>query len=754
MKIYERFNAQLVENIPVELREKARWVCWKLEYREKERGSKIPVDPSTGRNASSTNSRTWGTFDEALSRFLAFPGLHGIGYVFHQSDGLTGIDFDDCVDAKTRELAAWAVPWVEKLATYTELSPSMEGLKLIIRGRPPGNLKRRNRIEMYSSERFFTVTGASYGEPRAIRDGQRELDELYEFVFQKDDATIATDGMVSPLSNEKLRQVREIPDATLLELAMKHKKFKALWEGSTAEYNDDESAATAALLAYLAYWTRGDGERIDRLFRASKLMRAKWNSRRGSSTWGRAEVANAVARATKYYDPAERVATALNDTANTSLFVSLYDQKFLYVDPWKEWLVWNETCWQRDANLAVLEATRTVQDELISVHGLAALLKDKPLATFVRQTGDGWRRAAIEKLARPSFSIGVEKLDADAMLLACANGVINLKTGELRAGRRDDLITRQVKVVFDAEATSPKFDEFLSEVMSGRAEMIEYLWRVLGYSLTGSYSERTFFILQGVGRNGKSTFVNVAQALLGEYARTAPISTFIKRQRPTDAPRDDIAFLAGTRMVVAQEADEEMTLDAALVKTLTGGDLFTARELYGKAFQFRPAFKLFLVTNHTPRIKESAQALWDRMHIVKFNYRIPEDRLDTQLTAKLLRELPGIFAKAVRGTQEWLERGLDPPPDVLEAKSELYEDVDILGQAFEELTITSPSARAPQTKLYRAYRAWATEQGIKYPVSAHTWNDRIRNLGYDEARADGAKIWTGLGLKADGGSTR
>lgn len=746
-KIYDKFDVSRSENIPLELRERDQWVCWKLEYREKDRASKIPVNPSTGRYADSADPKTWGKFSVALDRFLKSPGLQGVGFVFSENDPYTGVDFDDCIEPDQLGLLAWAKEWVEKLDTYAELSPSGRGIKLIVNGKPPGNLKRRNKIEMYSTKRFFTFTGLRYGSATEVRKAQRELDELYHFTFQQDDE-IAAAPQPSPLADEKLKRVRAISDDDLLAMALKGKKFAALWEGSAAGYSDDLSAATAALVALLVYWTRGDAVRVEKLFRRSKLMRKKWDEKRESTTWGRKEIETAIARATKFYDPGSGLSVLLNDSYNSALFTSLNDQRFLYVDEWREWLAWNGVCWQRSADLTVLEATFAVQDELKERHA-ADLPKDRALATFVKQSGEAWRRRAMIDLARPAFKAPPERFDQDAMLFAVQNGVIDLRRGELREGKRSDFVTKQASVSYDPDARCANFEEFLLEIMSGQPELVDYLWRVIGYCLTGSYSERTFFLLQGVGRNGKSTFMSVLQALLGQYARTASISTFTKRQRASEAPRDDIAHLVGARLVVAQEADEDMVIDGALVKTLTGGDLFTTRELYGKLFQFRPAFKLFLVTNHMPRIRESATAFWDRMHYVKFNYRVSDEKQDKQLTVRLLAELPGILARAVRGATEWLDRGLDPPPNVLEAKVELQETSNVMEQALRELCVSGAGTRVGQAELYREYRKFAEREGVYRPMSAQSWNQRLREQGYDQVTIDGRKTWQNLGLKVE-----
>lgn len=755
-KLYKRLQLADIAKLPKELLEVRQWVCWKLVQRESKL-TKVPVSPKNGRNVSVHDLGSFGSAIEAIQYFSQNPGIQGIGFVFTKNDPYVGIDIDDCRNMVTGDIFDFARDILEKINSYAEESPSGTGIHIIAKGTIAGKLKRRNRIEIYSSERFFTITAcplprvnnpADYYE--LIRECNKELAQLYESIFGKEEE--APDPSSTPMADRKLLVVQSIPDEKLLETAFEGRNgepFKKLWEGNASDYEDDLSRATAALLMHLAYWTRGDEARIDKLIRQSGLMRKKWTDRRGDTTWGWQEIGNAIAKQRQFYDPELKDMKLLNDTSNCELFSSIYKGQFAWVEKWGFWISWNEICWEEDATLEAYEATGTIQKEL-TTRLSSAELAEKGTLSFIKQTGESWRRSAIEKWSRPTLAIDYNKFNVDPMLLACANGVIDLRKGKLRAGRREDYITKHISVEYNSEAKCPRFEQFLSEIMLGDKEMVKYLWRVIGYSLTGSVSERTFFLLCGSGRNGKSTLMTVLKALLGQYTKTAAFTTFIKTKFQTNAPRDDVAQLVGSRLVVAQEADEEMVLDASLIKALTGGDAFQARFLYGRGFEYVPTFKLFLVTNHVPKIRESAHALWDRLHYIPFDYRVEENHIDGQLPMKLIGELEGILAKAVESAQDWYENGLLPPAKVLGAKEELQKRNDEFAESFSEIVVFSPNARAKHKDIHAAYKLWCTANNYT-PRSTHAMGKHLRGLGMlrEFVGAGNIKWWEGIGLKEE-----
>ena len=245
-----------IDDIPAELRQCAQWVTWRLELRNG-KATKVPYTID-GKRAKTTDRRTWSTFELAVQTYRN-EGCDGIGFVFGADDGFSGIDLDQCRGPDTGVIEPWAMEIIQTIGSYAEVSPSGTGVKIFLRGKIPGTRRRQGNIEMYDSGRYFTVTGHHLdGTPTTIESCQEQIDELHRRVFG------------SALPDE---------DTALIQKAMNAKngrKFKKLWEGNITGYPSD-SEADLALCSVLGFWTGNDAERIDRLFRESRLYRPKWD---------------------------------------------------------------------------------------------------------------------------------------------------------------------------------------------------------------------------------------------------------------------------------------------------------------------------------------------------------------------------------------------------------------------------------------------------------------------------------------------
>lgn len=283
------------------------WVVWKHEYRD--RWQKVPYDPVTGSDARTSDPATWGTYDAAIGT-LQKPAYDGVGFVFTEDDVYAGVDLDDCFNSETGELEQWAQEIVDALNSYTEISPSGNGVKIWIKGAKPGGRCRKKmddsggELEMYDSGRFFTFTGNDFYKNDDIEYRQQELTDLYWRLFPVTEDEEINTVVVEESSGHAL------DDAALLEKARSNKitgsKFRRLYdEGDTTGYRSDHSRADLALCGLLAFWTAKDPEEVDRLFRGSRLMRDKWNERRGNSTYGELTIEKAIKNCHKVYDPSK-----------------------------------------------------------------------------------------------------------------------------------------------------------------------------------------------------------------------------------------------------------------------------------------------------------------------------------------------------------------------------------------------------------------------------------------------------------------
>jgi putative DNA primase/helicase len=286
--------------IPAELRERAQWVAWRFEHRPgEEKPTKVPYSARSGRRASSTDPGTWSSYALAC-QYQQKAGLSGIGFVFSDDDEYVCMDLDHVRDPATGEIEPWARAYVERLSSYTELSPSGTGLHLIMKGALPGARCRTGQVELYETGRFLTFTGQVLdGTPTSIEYRIPELRRLHRELFPQT-------AVSAPLSPTSAGSGPRLDDATLLEKASSAKdgpRFRQLWSGDTSGNGDDDSSADLGLCNLLAFWTGGDLGQMDRLFRQSGLLRPKWDERHGAATYGELTMTEALQGRTEFYRP-------------------------------------------------------------------------------------------------------------------------------------------------------------------------------------------------------------------------------------------------------------------------------------------------------------------------------------------------------------------------------------------------------------------------------------------------------------------
>lgn len=456
------------------------------------------------------------------------------------------------------------------------------------------------------------------------------------------------------------------------------------------------------------------------------------------------------------HDDGIRLAHRLTEVGNAQRLVEAYGHELRYVPQWGAWLVWRGDRWERDTTGAIDRRAKRIAAALFAeaiTHADAATRKQWLAHAGKTETSRGV--AALIRLAQSEPTIPVEphQLDADPWLLNVANGTLDLRTGRLRPHTQADLITKRIPIAYDPTATYPDWDRFLDTATGGDHELARFLQRAVGYSLTGDTSEEKLFFVHGPTAAGKSTFMEAVKAMLGDYASQSDFETFLARN-DAGGPRGDIARLAGARLVASIEVDEGKKLAEGLVKTLTGGDTVTARFLYRDEFEFRPAFKLWLVANHAPRVRHSDDAMWRRILRIPFDHP-PVERDDT--LKPRLRDPehggPAVLAWAVAGCQQWLDRGLDTPASVTTATAGYRADMDPLGEFLEdrcEFIPADPDVWVSAAALRAAYEDWCREEGQKLTLSPKAFKDTLEEHGAapDRRRIEGKvrRIWTGIRL--------
>jgi putative DNA primase/helicase len=334
--------------------------------------------------------------------------------------------------------------------------------------------------------------------------------------------------------------------------------------------------------------------------------------------------------------------------------------------------------------------------------------------------------------------------DQHDMKLNLLNGTLDLTTGSLGPHNPTDYLTKLAKVRFEPDATCPQWLQFLSTIMNNDQSLVDYLQRIVGYTLTGRTDEQCLFILYGTGANGKSTFIEVVHALLGEYGKQTDFSTFSVKQ--SDGPRNDLARLVGMRFVAATETESGKLLSEVTVKSLTGTDTVTARFLHKEFFEFQPTFKIFIATNHKPVVKNTDEGIWRRMRLVPFEVTIPAERRDKGLREKLLAELPGILTWAVQGCLDWQRHGLVTPHAVEVATSQYRDEMDVFGAFLEEECVVVRDRKPIEfSSLYTAYKIWAESHGDR-PFAHKRFSQVLDERGFHKVKTNGVRCIRGLRL--------
>jgi len=311
------------------------------------------------------------------------------------------------------------------------------------------------------------------------------------------------------------------------------------------------------------------------------------------------------------------------DAGNAETLEYLFGDRIRYNHSIGQWMIWNGRYWAVDETGEVNRlALQTARQRLLA----GALIHDK----HDRKEQVGWavdsestfRIKAMLTIAQTIRALATTgaNYDRDPYLLTVGNGTLYLRTGVLGPFNPDHLITRATDVPYIPDAPCKRWQQFLLEVFLGDAELIRFVQRAVGYSLTGDTREQVLFILHGSGANGKTTFLEILLKLVGTHGAITSFSTFLVQQNP-GSPRNDIAKLHGARLVKATESQKQAVLDEATVKEVTGGDSISARFLFREFFEFRPQFKIWLATNHRPTIRGMDDAIWRRIRLIPFRQK-------------------------------------------------------------------------------------------------------------------------------------
>lgn len=419
-----------------------------------------------------------------------------------------------------------------------------------------------------------------------------------------------------------------------------------------------------------------------------------------------------------------------------------------YVTEWSKWIGYDGKRWvtsgdSAPAFLAVRELTAALRDESEYVGGD----RGKALRGASRRLASAGGAASVVRMAVPldALRIRLADLDPHPMFLACANGTIDLERGALIDHDPEHMISGATPIAYDSTAACPTWDRFMREVCDDDLDLVTYLQRAVGYSLTARTDEQCLFFLYGNGGAGKSTFLGTVQHVLGDYATTCSADLILTKrheQHPTA-----IAALFGKRLAIVGEVDDGRSWDEATVKSLTGSDVIAARRMREDMWTFTPRHKLWIAGNYRPSVRGIDNGIWRRMRLVPFTASF-KGREDRALTQKLQRELPGILAWAVRGAQQWARYGLETPERVQRETDEYRIEQDFFRSFFEESFELTQHAedRVARSQLVQLYEQWRIRNGMPQ-LGARSIAERARANGAGEVKASGITYWTRIKMR-------
>lgn len=741
-----------LSTIPESLTCYDQWVCWEYQQRgNATKPTKVPIDVHNGSMADTTNSATWTSFDNACEFHVTHDNTDGVGIVFTPDDNLCGIDLDNCIDVTTNTMASWAEEIVTDIGSYTEISPSGTGVKIFIEGAKPGKKCRKSiedgEIEIYDQNRYFTVTGNHFRDtPLEVKQCQEQLDLLYKRVFED---TADSSQILQPVK-ELLTDEQIIEKASFASNCDKFLKLMAgYWEG----YYKSESEADLGLLGILKFYTQSSSQ-LDRIYRKSRLMRDKWDTKRGETTYGQSTINKALQSTTNTYQSSvpRRKEPSILSTEDTPP-----DEEPAAIPP--EFGTKDEA-----SGKTVLSTRRTLPTAKAFVHQFYTKQYQRTLfhyadrfyfwtgkhyeqiedgglksklhpwldnAVCIKVDKDGtWDlesfpasstsvKSALEALqnhthlssthAIPFWVEPSGKLPDCSELIPFKSGLLHLPTLKGIPHTPNFLNTWSLDYDYEPNAKTPKrWLMFLDELFSDDIESKQLLQEWIGYLLTCDTSQQKMLYVVGPKRSGKGTIGRVLQTLLGRENIINPTTQVLGDTfglQPLISK--SVAIISDARF-----SDKNVSTAIEHMLNISGEDAITVNRKNREHVNVKFPTRLMFLSNELPKLPDTSGALAGRFLILKLERSFYGEE-DQKLTGKLLEELPGILNWAIEGWQRLNERGyFIEPQHSKDAKQELEDLGSPVGAFFREHCEIGLGETVWTDSLYKLWKEWCECEGM------------------------------------------
>lgn len=751
------------------------WVVWRRET-IKGKVKKPPYNPRTGSAARTDDKSTWATYEEACAAYQA-GGFDGVGFML-KGTRFGALDPDNCVsrDAAGRIVVVEGVrKLVEAARCYVEISPSGKGLRLLgyVHSERAVNSSRSQgdyKLEMYRrTNAYVTITGDELegfvGQPlvnidavidrlnvgatakKAQADNDEDgVDKIYDYpncaFANVDDAERAIIGS----GKIKIRgdhNHADMPVISVEAVETIHKNVPLGYDRSAAFQSIvsglyRKGFAPDDVLRVFEKYPNGIAEKFESEGRLSDEVKRSWKAAaeyedaRVEKLKGWLESASdktlspAGDKVSEGDDaPKDEVIQAPTDSEEVLAlaFIMQHRSHLRYVAEWKKWFIFKDGCWREDKTLRVCEAARDICRR--AGNACNDYKEAKKIASA--KTMDG-----LLRLARTDRRLmaTADQWDSNAWLLNTPDGVVDLRTGEMRPARAEDYCTKMTSVA-PSDGGCPLWLSVLNTAFKGNQDMIAYMQRLYGYCLTGITNEHALFFLFGDGRNGKGVQISTISRIMSDYAATAAIETFTASK--FDRHPTELAALVGARLVTVAETEKGRRWAESRIKMLTGGDRVKAHFMHKDDFEYDPQFKLVFHGNHKPNLSSINEAIKARFQLVPFHVIIPEEERDHDLAEKLRSEHSAILKWLIEGCLEWQRIGLSPPAAAREATESYLAEEDSIANWIDACCERVAKHWESVTKLFESWAEWAGA-AKEDPGTNKTFSEALAQHGFSRIR--------------------
>lgn len=419
-----------------------------------------------------------------------------------------------------------------------------------------------------------------------------------------------------------------------------------------------------------------------------------------------------------------------------------------YSEVHSRWWTWGGKVWSlgKDCGITTIIAKSLDADiQYVEQHSSSSEEAER----LVAKLNSAAHRDGVERWLRGMVAIDDHTLDSNPTLLNCQNGILDLETGKLYEHKPDYRMTRITNANYEPDAKSQFWNDFLNVVFEGNQEVIRFVQKSLGYSITGDRSERCIFIAWGQGMNGKSTLLEAIHQVIGDYALKTPSETILAGKH--QGIPNDVAHLSRRRLVYCSESGGQRWLSESRVKELTGDNVMRARFLYGEWHDVIVSFKIWMMTNNKPKLSPNDEAIWDRIRLVPFNVRIPQEKRIpiTKIREMVQKDAGGILSWLIEGYKMWREEGIGTCSVVSDATQQYRIENDPVERFIEEMCRRDAEHKTKGESLFKVYDQWARSCN-EYPLRRQEFYRSLEIKGFTKTNIHGGYVaWQGIRLNED-----